>query len=224
MSILTNTILHADCIKALPMLPVGSVNFILTDPPYITRYKPRDGRAVLNDDNDAWLKPAFAELYRVLQADGFCFTFYGWPHADLFMQAFRAAGFRPIGHFSFLKRYTSSVGHVRSRHETAYLLAKGNPRKPVNPIEDVIEWNHSNGNRHHPTEKPVSVLLPLIETYSQSDGLVLDPFAGSGSSLVAAKLLGRNYIGIELDTKYHAIARRRLAECQSRKSSPAMTA
>ncbi len=207
-----NTIFNGDCLTVLPSLPAASVNFVLTDPPYITRYKPRDGRTVLNDDNDAWLKPAFAEMYRVLQADGFCFTFYGWPHADRFMQAFRAAGFRPVGHFSFLKRHISSVGHVRSRHETAYLLAKGNPRKPLNPIEDVIEWNHNSGNRHHPTEKPVSVLLPLIQTYSQPDGLVCDPFTGSGSSLLAAKTLGRSYLGIELDADYHAIASKRLEQ------------
>jgi site-specific DNA-methyltransferase (adenine-specific) len=207
-----NTIIRGNCLDILPQLPARSVNFILTDPPYIVRYKSRDGRTVANDDNDAWLQPAFAEMHRVLQADGFCFTFYGWPHADRFMQAFRAAGFRPVGHFSFVKRHISSTGHVRSRHETAYLLAKGNPRKPLSPLEDVIEWNENTGNRNHPTEKPIPVLLPLIETYSQPGGLVLDPFAGSGSSLLAAKLLGRSYIGIELDAEYHAIASRRLNE------------
>ena len=51
----TNTILNADCLKALPMLPDGSVNFILTDPPYITRYRSRDGRTIANDDNEAQL-------------------------------------------------------------------------------------------------------------------------------------------------------------------------
>ena len=50
MTILRNTILHADCLKALPMLPDKTVNFILTDPPYITRYKSRDGRIVPNDE------------------------------------------------------------------------------------------------------------------------------------------------------------------------------
>jgi hypothetical protein len=156
-------------------------------------------------------KPAFAQVYRVLKADGYCFSFYGWLHADRFMNAFRAAGFRPVGHFSFPKRYTSSVGHVRCQHECGYLLAKGNPGKPQQPLGDVIEWDYT-GNKLHPTEKPVSVLLPLIETYSDSQATVLDPFAGSGSTLAAAKTLGRAYVGIELDAKYHAIARRRLME------------
>jgi site-specific DNA-methyltransferase (adenine-specific) len=205
-----NTIVNADCVEFLPQLAAGSANFILTDPPYLTRYKPRNGRMVPNDDNDAWLRPAFAEMYRVLARNGYCFTFYGWPHADRFMQAFRAAGFRPVGHFSLVKRYSSSVGHVRCQHECAYLLAKGNPDRPSNPLADVIEWSDYTGNRNHPTEKPLSVLLPLVETYSAPGGLVLDPFTGSGSSLMAAKQLGRDYLGIEMDAEYHAIAKRRL--------------
>jgi len=205
-----NSIIHADCIKALPMLPDNSVDFILTDPPYLVNYKPRDGRTVSNDDNAAWLKPAFAEMYRVLARDGYCFTFYGWPHADRFMQAFRAAGFRPVGHFSLLKKYTSSVGHVRSQHETAYLLAKGNPGRPSNPLADVIEWGDNTGNKDHPTEKPISALLPVIETYSAKGDTVLDAFAGAGSTLIAAKTLGRNYIGVEMDKNYHAVAKKRL--------------
>ena len=206
----TNSIIHADCVKALPMMPDGSVDFILTDPPYLVNYTPRDGRKISNDDNAAWLKPAFAEMYRVLARDGYCFTFYGWPHVDRFMQAFRAAGFRPVGHFSLVKRYSSSSGHVRSQHETAYLLAKGNPVRPSNPLGDVIAWGDNTGNKHHPTEKSIPALLPIIEAYSAQTHTLLDPFAGAGSSLIAAKMLGRNYIGIEMDKKHHAVAKMRL--------------
>jgi site-specific DNA-methyltransferase (adenine-specific) len=210
MTILTNTILNADCLKALPMLPDGSVDFILTDPPYITRYKSRDGRTVPNDDNDAWLMPAFAEMYRVLADDSFCVSFYGWPMADRFMQAYRAAGFRIVGHLMFPKRYASSTRYLRYQHEAAHLLAKGNPSTPQKPIGDVIAWEYT-GNKLHPTQKPLSALVPLVETFSAPNDTVLDPFAGSGSTLMAAKKLGRSYIGIELDAQYHSIARNRLA-------------
>ena len=209
MTILTNTILNADCLKALPMLPDRSVNFILTDPPYITRYRSRDGRRVLNDDNDRWLKPAFAQMYRALEQDAFCVSFYGWPQVDKFIQAYRAAGFRVVGHFAFPKRYTSSTRYLRYQHECAHLLMKGNPLYPKETIGDVIDWTYT-GNKLHPTQKPLSVLLPLVETFSRPGATVLDPFAGSGSSLLAAKMLGRTYIGIELDAKYHGIARKRL--------------
>ncbi len=205
-----NTIINGDCLSILPQLPTRSVDFILTDPPYITRYKSRDGRTVLNDDNDTWLKPAFAEMYRVLQRNGFCVSFYGWPQADRFMQAFRAAGFRIVGHLVFPKRYTSSSRFLRYQHECAYLLAKGDPQQPAKSIGDVIDWTYT-GNKLHPTQKPLSALLPLVETFSPPGGLVLDPFTGSGSSLLAAKRLGRDYLGIELDAEYHAIATHRLA-------------
>ena len=211
MTVLRNTIINADCLSVLPQLPAGSANFILTDPPYLARYTSRDGRTVANDDNDAWLKPAFAGMYRALQRDGFCVSFYGWPHADRFMGAYRAAGFRVVGHFVFPKRYTSAEKFLRYQHECAYLLAKGNPKPPAKPIGDVIDWMYT-GNKLHPTQKPLCVLLPLIETFSTPEGLVLDPFSGSGSTLLAAHMLGRSYLGIELDAKYHAIASQRLEQ------------
>jgi site-specific DNA-methyltransferase (adenine-specific) len=211
MTILTNTVIHADCLKALPMLNNASVNFILTDPPYITRYKSRDGRTVPNDDNDRWLKPAFAQMYRVLANDSFAVSFYGWPQADKFMDAYRKAGFRIVGHLMFPKRYASSTRFVEYRHESAHLLAKGEPRQPNKPIADVIEWSYT-GNRHHPCQKPLAALLPLVEAFSQSGDTVLDPFAGSGSTLLAAKTLGRRYIGIELNKQYHAVAQKRLSQ------------
>jgi site-specific DNA-methyltransferase (adenine-specific) len=204
-----NSIINADCIKALPMLPDNSVDFILTDPPYITNYKSRDGRRVPNDDNDKWLKPAFAQMYRVLANDSFAVSFYGWSQADKFMQAYRAAGFRVVGHLMFPKSYASSTRFLRYSHESAHLLAKGNPRQPVKPIADVIEWKYT-GNKLHPTQKLISALLPLVETFSLPESTVLDPFAGSGSSLLAAKMLGRNYIGVEMDKNYHAVAKKRL--------------
>jgi adenine-specific DNA-methyltransferase len=70
-----NTFINGDCLKLLPALPAGSANFVLTDPPYLANYKPRDGRSVPNDDNGGeWLKPAFAEMYRVLAPDTFAVT------------------------------------------------------------------------------------------------------------------------------------------------------
>jgi site-specific DNA-methyltransferase (adenine-specific) len=98
-------------------------------------------------------------------------------------------------------------------HECAYLLAKGNPAPPDKPISDVLRWHYS-GNHGHPSEKAVETLKPVIEAFTQAGDLVLDPFAGSGSTLVAAALLGRHYIGIELEPKYCDLARRRLSGVQ----------
>jgi len=57
-----NTIIHGNCIQVMESMPTGSVDFILTDPPYIASYKSRDNKTVLNDDNAAWLHPSFAQM------------------------------------------------------------------------------------------------------------------------------------------------------------------
>jgi hypothetical protein len=138
----------------------------------------------------------------VLAPNSFCVSFYGWPHTDLFLAAFRAAGFRPVGHFTFPKRYSSSRGFVRCQHENAYLLAKGQPRQPEYAIGDVIDWTYSGNRLCTRRKKPLSVLLPLVEAFSASGWLVLDLCSGSGSTLMAARMLGRRYLGIELDAGY----------------------
>ncbi|MBB3172890.1 hypothetical protein FHR90_000704 [Endobacter medicaginis] len=74
----------------------------------------------------------------MLKDGGFAVSFYGWNKVDLFMEAWRAAGFRIVGHLVFRKRYASSSRFLRYEHEQAYLLAKDNPRMPVRVIPDVI--------------------------------------------------------------------------------------
>lgn len=59
-----NTIIQGDCIEGMSRLDTGSIDFVLTDPPYIIGYRGRDGRTVANDDNTRWLRPAFANLSR----------------------------------------------------------------------------------------------------------------------------------------------------------------
>lgn len=204
-----NTIHQGDCTRLMTGMEANSVDFILTDPPYITRYRGRDGRTVANDDNARWLKPAFAEMHRLLKPGGFAVSFYGWNKVDLFVEAWKAAGFRIVGHLVFRKRYASSARFLRYEHEQAYLLAKGNVELPAHPIPDVIDFPYT-GNRLHPTQKPVEALTPLIRTFSKPGDLILDPFCGSGSTLAAATMLGRDYLGIELSAKHHETATARL--------------
>ena len=205
-----NMIFNADCIQAMRSFERGSVDFILTDPPYIVNYRGRDGRKVANDDNARWVRPAFNQMHRVLKDGGFAVSFYGWNKVDLFMDAWKAAGFRVVGHLVFRKRYASSARFLRYEHEQAYLLAKGNVSLPDNPIADVIDFPYA-GNKLHPTQKPVEALRPLIEAFTKPGDLVLDPFSGSGSTLAAAQQLGRDWTGIELDNGHYHTARRRLA-------------
>jgi DNA modification methylase len=204
-----NTVLAGDCVKVMRRMGTECVDFILTDPPYLCRYRSRTGQTIANDDRDDWLEPAFAEMYRLLKPDSFCVSFYGWNAADKFIGAWRKAGFRLVGHLVFRKRYASATGYTESRHEQAYLLAKGRPELSGAPVPDVMDWEYT-GNRLHPTQKPINILRPLVEAFCPPEGLVLDPFCGSGSTLVAAQLAGRTAVGIELESKHCRVAELRL--------------
>ncbi|HEY1760693.1 MAG TPA: DNA methyltransferase [Bryobacteraceae bacterium] len=204
-----NSVVQGDCVTVLKALSAESVDFVLTDPPYFVRYKDRSGRTVRNDDYPGHVLDAFGDVYRVLRPNSLCVSFYGWNRVDAFFAAWKLAGFRPVGHIVFHKTYASAQRFLRYSHESAYVLAKGRPDLPADPLSDVLPWRYS-GNHSHPTEKAVATLQPIIEAFTRPGEVVLDPFAGSGSTLVAAALLRRHYIGIELEPKYCELARRRL--------------
>jgi adenine-specific DNA-methyltransferase len=154
-------------------------------------------------------------MYRVLRPHSLCISFYSWNKADVFMAAWREAGFRTVGHIVFRKGYASKARFLSYRHESAYLLAKGRPPLPSSPVPDVLEWQYS-GNGLHPTQKPVQPLKTLIGAFTEPKAVVLDPFCGSGSSLVAARDLDRRFLGIELDEIHCRTTRDRLAQTSGR--------
>lgn len=211
--------LHGDCLDVMRDMPDGSVDLVVTDPPYLVNYRARDGRTIANDKNDQWLKPAFAEMHRVLKPDSYCVSFYGWNSVDQFMDAWREAGFQPVGHFVWTKPYHSSEGFTARQHESAYLLVKGHPTRPEHPPSDVLTWEYT-GNPLHPTQKPVTAMTPLIEAYSRPGDIVLDPFAGSGTTAVAAHQLDRGYIAIEQVPEYYQSAHDRLEEARGLAPEP----
>jgi site-specific DNA-methyltransferase (adenine-specific) len=212
---LINTITKGDCIQVMREMPSNSVDFILTDPPYLVNYRDRDGRSIQNDAKADWLKPAMREAYRVLKQDRVAVMFYGWTKVDAFFDAWKSAGFQPVGHLVFRKTYSSQSRFFSYQHEQAYLLAKGRPPLPKQPLADVIDMPYS-GNKLHPTQKPVVALAPLVRSFTLPGELVLDPFAGSGSSCAAALLTDRKYIGVELDAEYFNQASARLNRVQER--------
>ena len=75
-------------------------------------------------------------------------------------------------------------------------------------MPDVLDWRYT-GNRLRPTQKPVSILKPLIEAFSKPGDTVRDPFCRSGSTLVAAHELGRQFIGTVITLKAWLVAVRR---------------
>ncbi len=191
--------------------PGNAVDFILTDPPYLVGFRDRSGRTIAGDKTDEWLQPACNEMYRVLKRRVNGELLWLEPRRSLYGRP-ENAGFSVVGHRSSPKLHIE--GRICGLSPRMCLHpAKGRPRLPQNPLPDVLGWKYS-GNRHHPTEKPVTSLQPLIESFTHPNAIVLDPFAGSGSTCVAALQSGRRYIGIELLEQYHRAGQQRLAAVQ----------
>src|SRR5712675_2630940 len=93
-----NSVMQGDCVPLMSRMESESIDFILTDPPYITHYRSRDGRTVTNDDNGRWLHPAFTQMYRLLKNGSFCVSFYGWSKPACSIPPWRAPGFPIVGH------------------------------------------------------------------------------------------------------------------------------
>lgn len=206
-----NRIINGDCIDVMKQMPESCIDLVVTDPPYLVNYRSRDGRTILNDVSDDWLVPSFRQIFRVLKNNSFCISFYGWNQIDRFMNAWKQIGFQPVEHIVFKKNYASSRHFCRRHHECAFVLAKGNPVKPKKLLPDVLHWEYS-GNKMHPTQKPICAISPLITGFSKQGDVVLDPFCGSGTTLVSANDNERNFIGIEKDKTYWRIAQNRLQQ------------
>lgn len=98
-------------------------------------------------------------------------------------------------------------------HENIVFAVKGKYSFPGSRPKDLVTFPKINSSKMvHPTEKPVGLLANLISSVTKPGDLILDPFAGSGSTLVAAKKTGRRFIGIELDDEYFSTAQRRIEE------------
>ena len=125
-----NDVAHGNCTEIMKALPWASVDFILTDPPYLVNYRDRSGRAIINDNDDAWLKPSFREMHRVLPPDSLAVSFYGWNRVDHFMHAWKAAGFTAVGQIIFRKPYASNARYVAYEHEIDPCFDDGRESRP----------------------------------------------------------------------------------------------
>ncbi|WP_136159933.1 DNA methyltransferase [Escherichia coli] len=202
-----------NCIDVMARIPDNAIDFILTDPPYLVGFRDRSGRTIAGDVNDDWLQPASNEMYRVLKKDALMVSFYGWHRIDRFMAVWIRAGFSVAGHPVFTKNYTSKSADFADPPQRRYIPAKGSPAPPRKPLPAVLGWEHS-GNTPHPRGKPVAPPYTRWEASTPPNSIVLDPFAGSGSTCVAALQSGRRYIGIELLEQYHRAGQQRLAAVQ----------
>ena len=199
-------IYHGDCRDILPHLP--KVDLILADPPYgVGRDKGFGGFGGFGTPiarkqyPDAWDedRPSREAFAAILLATDLTILWGGNFFADLLP--------RSTHWIVWDKKNTMpTFGDC----ELAWTSSK---RKSVKKYE--VEWNGligKEGHRHHPTQKPEKLMSLCIQDYSKPSDIILDPYLGSGTTLVAAKNLGRKAIGIEIEERYCEIATQRLSQ------------
>jgi site-specific DNA-methyltransferase (adenine-specific) len=109
---------------------------------------------------------------------------------------------------SVLPKTTLRATHMGEIQRASYRSEDGGPRL----MRSVIYCRSEHGRAEHPTQKPLGILEPLIAYSTNSGALVFDPMMGAGSTLVAAKRIGRQAVGIEIEERYCEIAAKRLAQ------------
>lgn len=213
-------VIHADCLTVLRQMEAGSVDMTITDPPYgmdyqSTRAAKENRKAKIANDKSPFIWWIY-DAYRVLKEGGGALCFSRWDVQQVFMDALRLAGFT-VKSVLVWDRMHHGMGDLKGsfapRYDTCIFATKGRYILPNGRPDDVIQCQRLNSAELvHPNEKPVALMRELIEATTAPGALILDPFAGSGSTLAAAALTGRQYIGIEISAEHHATAKRRALE------------
>lgn len=226
---------HGDCRDVLPTL--GPVDAVLTDPPYGDTSLPWDVPVTdwtsLLDTANLWCFGSLRMFMEAARLGWFTGWRYGqevvWEkhngssfHADRFKRVHELVVQHYRGPWADLyheppltmdatartmrrKRRPPHTGHIEA---SAYRSEDGGPRL----MRSVLQVRSEHGRAVHPTQKPVALLRPIVTYSVPVGGLVLDPFAGAGSTLLAARQEGRRAIGIEADERYCEAAAERFAQ------------
>lgn len=215
-----------DCLDVLRSMPTASVDAVVTDPPYdgigasvSSLHKGRDGLSWSPPDTQfffAWLREHIAEWRRVLRPSG-CV----WMTLDA-RTAFRL---EDLAFKMNLRRPSVGIwdrdrmgmgGTLRSQYEAFVVWPFGDWEPPNKSTTNL--WRETWGptdREHHKAEKPPALMAKAIRFVAPPGGTILDPFAGSGTTGVAAMRDGFRFIGVEREAEYVEIARKRIAAAES---------
>ena len=196
-------------------------NLVLTDPPYNVDFKGSSGLKIKNDSMKTeqfytFLLSSFRNIADNLEGGGSAYIFHADTEGENFRRAFREAGFHLSGTCIWVKdSFVMGRSPYQWQHEPILYgwLKTGSHKWYAGRAEATI-WNFAKPKRNsdHPTSKPLDLLAYPIRNSSQANGIVLDTFGGSGSTLIACEQADRICHMLELDEKYASVILRRYAE------------
>lgn len=226
-----------DSLKIMKSMPSESIDLVVTSPPYNLKNSTgngmKDGRggkwanaALINgysDHNDAmpheeyvtWQRACLTEMLRLIKDDGAIFYNHKWRvQAGLLQDRQDIVNGFPVRQIIIWRRkggINFNKGYFLPTYEVIYMITK--PKfvlaKGANSRGDIWEFTQEMKN-NHPAPFPVALIEQIIgSTHAQ---VVLDPFMGSGTVALAARNLGRHFVGIEISSEYCEVAKKRLKE------------
>ena len=232
---LLDEIYCGDALVLMKDIPAGSIDLIVTDPPFAidfeakrSNYNRTQGRVIEGyneiprekyyDFTVSWMK----EAYRVLKRSGSMYVFSGWTNLKDILNAIDDVGFITINHIIW--KYQFGVFTKRrfvTSHYHILFVVKDERSYKFNKVEHypedvwVINREYWTGKVRTPTKLPLELVKKILLFSSDEGDIVLDPFVGSGTVAVAAKMLGRHFLGFEIVPEYCELARERVANVQT---------
>jgi site-specific DNA-methyltransferase (adenine-specific) len=231
----TQKLILGDCLEILHSVPDDSIDLVLTDIPYGKNFVSAKQTSNTRDDGkqakrqEAYFQSIIGDdftptewlidAYRIMKNNTAMYCFIDWKHWSILEAAVIKAGFQ-VKNMIVMNKSNHGQGDIRGtyapKHELVMYATKGRHllHFPVKRLNDVVEAKvlYSGSKRHHPMQKPTHWLEPFILCSSNPGDVVLDPYVGSGSTIVTCKQLSRNGIGIDVDPVWIKVAKERLNE------------
>jgi DNA modification methylase len=220
-SIEISNVFNGDSINFIDKIDF-KIKCVITDPPYGMNYisnrrtASEKDKGISNDENldlaIETVNKVFTKLYNKMEENSALFCFIGWKQEKYFIELIEDIGFEVKNVLIWNKNNHGTGDLIYSfapKHERIIYATKGkvklNYRHP-----DVLEG--SDIRTSHPTSKPIDLLKKLIESTTMQNDIIVDPFAGHGSTGIAAKELNRNYWLCELDYENYCMIKNNINE------------
>jgi site-specific DNA-methyltransferase (adenine-specific) len=223
-----NKIYQGDCLEVMKQIEDGSIDLIVTDPPYLISYKTnyRNDKKhdfcseIENDNNPKLIKDYISECYRIMKNNTAMYMFCSFDKVEFFKTELQK--YFKIKNMIIWVKNNWTAGDLTAQfgkqYEIIFLVNKG--RKTFNGKRITDIWNFSRicGKKQlHQNQKPEELIKQCILKHSNENEIVFDGFMGSGTTAVACINTNRNFIGIELDENCCKIAEARIKKVVKRK-------
>jgi len=215
-------LIHGDCLEKMKDIPDGSIDLILTDPPYtMTKFgkscRPNYMKEGMGDSLFEHKLPSVDEwmglCYDKLKDGSHFYVFTNVVSLSEYLQSAKNNKFKLHNVISMIKN-TKMPNRWYLKYTELVLFFRKGKAKIINDMTsrdyEIVEMPTKKNGKIHISQKPLNFIQKLVTNSSKENEKVLDLFMGSGTTGVACKNTNRNFIGIELDEKYFEIARDRI--------------